>query len=256
MLGDRTVRLGILLTLTHVAAWGQGGMDRSKPSAAIPLNAQVQAVPTNSATSAPVPPAQRPARHAEVVFAHGQLSVSADNASLNQILREVGRQTGIQITGGVSEERVFGKYGPASPSDLLATLLDGTGSNVLLIPGESGSKGQLILTPRQGGPTPPNPNAPGFDDESTDNEGVERFRQPNPRGVSLFGATPQDAGVPAQQGQGVPVANPGADSANPANATNPQSPNGVKTPQEIFQQLQLLRQQQQATPETQPAPPQ
>ncbi len=254
MRGERTIRLTMALSLAALqfSARAQTVGTRAKPSAAVPMNAQAQSLSTSSTAgqALPLTPAQRPAHRAEVIFKDGQLSVSAENASLNQILREIGRQTGIAISGGVAEERVFGKYGPAPASDLLATLLDGTGSNVLLIPGEDGAKGQLILTPRHGGPTPPNPNAPGFDDDApTDNENVQRLRQPNQQGVSLYGATPPTQAAPASV---VPATPPGTGASAPANATDPQSPNGVKTPQEIFQQLQQLRQQQQS----QPPPPQ
>ncbi len=113
-----------------------------------------------------------PASRANVTYANGLLTVSATNSSLNQILREISRQTGMKITGGVTDERVFGNYGPGSPATILATLLDGTGSNMLLVQsngvGSNPAPAELVLTPRHGGPTPPNPNAPGF------NDGAER----------------------------------------------------------------------------------
>lgn len=43
--------------------------------------------------------------------------------------------------------------------------MDGTDSNQLFIQASADSHEELILTPRQGGPTPPNPNPPAFDDE-------------------------------------------------------------------------------------------
>ena len=69
----------------------------------------------------------------KVDYAGGRLSVNASNASLNQILQEIAGRTGMKITGGVSDERVFGQYGPSSPSVVLVALLDGTGSNMLLV---------------------------------------------------------------------------------------------------------------------------
>ena len=91
------------------------------------------------------------------------MSINASNSSLNQILREISRQTGMKITGGVREERVFGHYGPAPVADILTTLIDGTGTNMVLRQTASNTPEELILTPRSGGVTPPNPNAPGFD---------------------------------------------------------------------------------------------
>ncbi len=46
--------------------------------------------------------------------------------ALNQILRDIARLTGIKITGGVVDERVFGNYGPDAPNNVLDALLDGT----------------------------------------------------------------------------------------------------------------------------------
>ena len=81
----------------------------------------------------PLTPSQRPPNRAQVTYADGMLSVSADNSSLNQILRQIASSTGMKITGGVADERVFGHYGPATPAQILASLLDGTGSNMILV---------------------------------------------------------------------------------------------------------------------------
>ncbi len=194
---------------------------------------------TSQAAAAPQTPAQRPARHAEVTYSQGQLAVKADNSSLNQILREIGRQTGIKITGGVTDERVFGNYGPAPTSDVLAALLDGTASNLLLLQSDASTPGELILTPRQGGPTPPNPNAPGFDDEGSSDDA----QQPPPPVRNTV--TPE--GVPAAA-IGFGGNNQASPSTTPAATTDPNDPNAVKTPQQIYEQLQRLRQQQQQTP--------
>ncbi len=199
----------------------------------------------------PATPAQRSSKRAEVAFTSGQLTIKADNSSLNLILREIGRQTGIKITGGVPEERVFGTYGPGAPDVILAELLDGAGSNMLLIASDGTAPGELVLTPRMGGPTPPNPNAKGFDDDSVDDDAP---RPPAPRGVTLFGAqppVPQAETAPQQPNQFPPVTPPSPDAA-PAAPANAQSPNGVKTPQEIYQQLQMLRQQQQQQQQAEP----
>jgi hypothetical protein len=161
------------------------------------------------------------------------LSVSADNSSLNQILRQVASSTGIKITGGVADERVFGKYGPDAPAQVLASLLDGTSSNMVIEQRDPDGPAELILTPRQGGPTPPNPNAAAFDDRS-------ESRPAPPPEAEL------PASVPAQNTPGTPLVNPAAPAGtSPANSTQPDSPNGVKTPQQIYEQLQRMRQAQQ-----------
>jgi hypothetical protein len=117
--------------------------------------------------------AERAPHLASISFADGQLAVSADNSSLNQILRDVARRTGIKITGRVIDQQVFGTYGPAAPAKVLETLLDGSESNMIFIRVSADTHQDLILTPRQGGPTPPNPNALAFSDEARSTENAE-----------------------------------------------------------------------------------
>src|SRR5579871_3826431 len=90
-------------------------------------------LPTNAPTATPAPPsipltpAQSPPQRAKVTYTDNEITVTAGNSSLNQILHDISRLTGIKITGGVADERVFGDYGPASPSQVLGMLLNGTG---------------------------------------------------------------------------------------------------------------------------------
>jgi hypothetical protein len=205
----------------------------SSALAATPVTTQQLAVPPR--------PSQIPPNRAKVSFSNGILSVSADNSSLNQILREIAADTGMKITGGVTDERVFGNYGPANPAQVLDSLLDGTAINMVLVQRDDASLAELILTPRNGGPTPPNPNA------SASNEGREPPRnfaaQPNP---------PSEPAPPPQSNAVAPPVDPAATTTpTPASGTQPDSPNGVKTPQQIYEQLQRMRQQQQQ-PQSQP----
>jgi len=95
---------------------------------------------------------------ATVEYSDGRIAVVADNSSLNEILRDVARRAGMAVEGSVIEERVFGKYGPAAPAEVLSALLVGTGSNMMVIASVSHVP-KLILTPKHGNPTPPNPRA-------------------------------------------------------------------------------------------------
>lgn len=155
--------LCVLLWQTQEGA-GQAGASHARQQVR-PLPAPQVQPATLLPTATPPTPAQRPPQHANVSYRQGELEVAADNSSLNQILREISLKTGIKITGGVTDERVFGTYGPASASNVLTSLLDGTGSNMLLIQSDATSPGELILTPRHGGATPPNPNAKSYEDE-------------------------------------------------------------------------------------------
>jgi hypothetical protein len=189
--------------------------------------------PTAAEPAQPTPPAQPAPNRARITYLDQQLTVSAQNSSLNQILHEISQLTGITVTGGVAEERVFGSYGPAIPSQVLGQLLDGTGSNMLFLPSIGDKPAQLILTPRGGLPTPPNPSAMGFDDNAESNDTP---------------ANPSDSPSESVQSPPRPAATPAAQPGDPASAADPnqQSPNGTRTPQQIYDQLMKLRQQQQS----------
>jgi hypothetical protein len=205
----------------------------TKPGAAAPPSSTLPAAqPTSTPPPPSIPPtpSQLPPTHAQVTYTGGTLSISASNSSLNQILREISRETGIKISGGVADERVFGQYGPDAPSQILSALLDGTGSNMLLVNGNGDTPAELILTPRQGGPTPPGPNTRSSDETH------------NPANAE----PPETQSEQPSPDQSRPVANPPVTPSTPDPAaanTDPQSPNGVKTPQQIYDQLQRLRQQ-------------
>ncbi len=229
-------------------------------------------LPTTATTLGSTPPPTRTARRAEVIYAGGLLTVVASNSSLNQILRETAHQTGMKITGGVAEDRVFGTYGPAPPSQVLATLLDGTGTNLLLVQDASHAPTELILTPRIGAATPPNPNAPNFEDnDSLSDDAPQEIRSVPPAPV-LPSIQPANSRNSDQSGTGGIDTNPAATSPSsttqqlafppvdattpPATATiTPTTPDTtsdtVKTPQQIFEQLQKLRQQQTQQPKPQ-----
>jgi hypothetical protein len=145
--------------------------------------------------------------HAQVTFSNGLINVRADDSSLNQILRSISRQTGLKITGGVADQRVFGNYGPATTSEIVATLLDGTNTNVLLTEGNASTPPELTLTPRTGGATPPNPNAPDFDGDTADDAPQSQPVQPNNAGSNQLPAPRAVPGTPQLPTAAQPVSN-------------------------------------------------
>jgi hypothetical protein len=268
-------------SLSFLLGWAAALSAQPVPAqTSLPSTAPTSLAPEAEAPAGLAQPRPKPATAAEISYAEGKLVIAADNSSLNQILREIQRKTGMKITGGVSEERVFGKYGPGTLSEVLTALLDGTGSNVLLVGADQTSPAELILTPRQGSASPPTPSALAV-------ENPEPVRRPEPMPPPAVqpafrpfrgGAIPSAAtpiGPPPSTADGtmatspVPFPDPSATppqvvsppvsnggSADPAasstgttaatsNADNPQSPNGTKTPQQIYQQLIRMQQQQQ-----------
>ena len=202
--------------------------------------------------------APKPGHLAQVVYSQGQLEVSADNSSLNQILRDVSRLTGMKIIGGLIDERVFGKYGPSAPAEVLANLLSGTSSNMLLTETATYAPSELILTPRQDGSMPLSPNAASSDDGAASSE--PQMAVPPSQETSAVqpaaAPTPEAAVNPNGQqvaAQGVsatatPSSTPGASGSTDvrtSDTVSPEPPNMAETPRQIYLQLQQLQQQQQ-----------
>jgi hypothetical protein len=232
----------IAATILSAAALSHAQPQASSKPSSSPLPA---VAPTATPPSAPLTPAQSPPQRAKVTYADNEITVAAGNSSLNQILHDISRLTGIKITGGVTDERVFGDYGPASPSQVLATLLNGTGSNMLLVQSTGDAPTELILTPRQGGPTPPNPNAQSFDDsnESSDEAPPNPVARPI-RHMPPSPYAPRPIPAPPSADNSGQTSDPPAQAAPADGTVQPSSPNGIKTPQQIYDELQRLRQQQ------------
>jgi hypothetical protein len=168
-----------LLGMGGAAGFGQSALPATSPTAAVTPAVGATAAPAaGPVAAAGVGAASGPKapHHARVDYSGGKLAVTADDSSLNQILRDIARETGMKITGGLNDERVFGNYGPGAPAEVLAQLLDGTDTNMLLKENADKVPAELILTPRLGGPTPPNPNAPGFNDDS-DRDAAEEAQE-------------------------------------------------------------------------------
>ena len=162
--------------------------------------------------------------------AHG-LQVEASNSSLDQILREIGTDTGARITGLSNDERVFGSYGPGPARQVIAQLLDGTNYNVLIIGDQGGGvPRQIELTPIKGATGSPqlasSPRGPG--DETPDDSGDSEDQQP-------LGTPPPEYQPPAppqgQPPQPQPIRNPFGSGQPP------------RTPQQILQMQQQQQQQ-------------
>ncbi len=158
--------LALLLMGGHLLAQTPAGssMPAMAPTQRTPANliAPIAAVPSTATR-----PGERP-HPAHVACANGQLEVRAENSSLNGILRAIARCNGMRISGGVAEQRVFGNYGPAAPATVLATLIDGTGSNMVLRETAADQPSELILTPRTEGVTPPSPASYAEAEEADD----------------------------------------------------------------------------------------
>jgi hypothetical protein len=137
------------------------------PATANPAHARRHKKPTPVAEPAPPPPPtvapsrfQEPAVPATVTAATNQLTVTADNSSLAQILHQVSSATGMKLDGLGGDERVFGSFGPGAPREVLTSLLNGTSYNIMMV-GDlpNGAPRELLLTSRTAGGASPSANA-------------------------------------------------------------------------------------------------
>ncbi|HEX5234891.1 MAG TPA: hypothetical protein VFW25_06120 [Silvibacterium sp.] len=195
-----------------------------KPAAGTP------ATPPPATPPPAAPPASllsQPPQTAKVNLSDGKLAIQADNSSLLEILHQVSKDSGMKIEGlgGRADQRIFGSYGPGAPRDVLSDLLSGSGLNVLMLGvTASGAPRELALTSRTG-------------------EGGA-------------GAAPQPNASPEQS---QPEAPPPVQYPNqyPNQDQQPQQPgptvmrNGVRTPQQMLEELQRMREQQQQQQEQQ-----
>ena len=196
------------------------------------------AQPAQQQPLAPYGLALQPATPPRISFAGGQLTVSADNSSLTDILSNVMKITGAHLEGTRPPEsdRVFGQFGPGTPRDVLNSLLAGSRYDYILIGGldDPGDVRQVMLSQH------------GSSLQGVARAGNQASNEPNTEEEQEN----QENNEPAVIAQPEPPPPP------PPAANNPSQPNPgqqqVKTPEQLLQELQRLRQQQQQQPESNP----
>ena len=158
------------------------------------------------------PAPAKPAFNLNVEFKNGKLSVMADHVSLAQILNEVHRLTGTEITippGGAQEQIIVG-IPPLPLREALVSLLNGSRFNFIMVDSERepGKLKSVILTYRGAGgisqpaiaaPEPPvadTPPEPEPEPQPMQQEPQPDTQQQPPEGAGQPG--PQDAPPPPQ----------------------------------------------------------
>jgi len=213
-----------------------------------------------------------PAIPPQVSYHAGQLTIQAQNSTLGDILGAVRTQTGASFDlPANATERVVGRFGPGPAREVLASLLNGSHFNYVMLgsPTDASAVQQVILTPKPGGATE---TASGS------------MNQPNPvmSNTSRPTGFPVPSGVPAQAQQDGSTeemqGDNGAETAGDENADQAEQPendqegatqglpqNGaqnaqptIKTPEQLLQELQrqqqIQQQQQQSQSQQQPQP--
>ena len=227
---------------------------------------------------------QIPPTPAKVSFQGGLLTISAQNSTLGEILREVRKLTGASIEipkGPGANERVVTHLGPGAPRDILAGLLNGSSFNYVML-GSSSDPTAVSSVMLMAKPKPPSSGetqtaANVYQNNPAAAMPPNRFSQPQLFNQQLIVPQPGN-GQPAAEGddskdkdkedeentddnaddQAQP-GQPGQPDATGANVQDqqqqdPNQPNaGPRTPEQI---LEMLRRQQQPGNPVMPPPPQ
>ena len=156
------------------------------------------------------PAPAKPASNLNVEFKNGKLSVAADHVSLAQIINEVHRLTGTDITipPGAAQEQIVAGISPLPLREALVSLLNGSRFNFIMVDSERepGKLKSVILTYRGAGgisqpaiatPAPPvadTPPEPEPEPQPMQQEPQPDTQQQPPEGAGQPG--PQDAPPP------------------------------------------------------------
>ncbi|SDF24893.1 hypothetical protein [Terriglobus roseus] len=205
------------------------------------------------------------------------LTVEASGEAMPELLGRVARETGMKITGGVPDERIYGKYGPAPVQTVLAQLFDGLSINMMLVNETATKPKELLLTARTGAATPPSirqvvpdypqyrprqaqtpppPMPPANPTRPPQQTPPTQHAEQSPTNGSQQ-AFPSLAPPPAENTAFTNNGNTDTTSSNTTNngssttngstpdSSQSQSSSGMKTPEQIFEELRKRQQQQQ-----------
>jgi len=213
-----------------------------------------------------------PAAPPKVSFQGGLLTIVAQNSTLGDILRDVHQLTGASIdVPPNATERVVTKLGPGAPRDVLASLLNGTGFNYVMLGSSSDPTGvaSVILTTRPAGSNQSNQTTqtatntlqpsqqPGFPPRTPMSQPLVAQQHVVAQPAATDGDDPnaddQDAADENADQDQTDSQQPDANGAQQEPQQSPQPNAGPKTPEQI---LEMLRRQQPTPPGLPGAQPQ
>jgi hypothetical protein len=195
-----------------------------------------------------------PATPPKVAFEGGLLTIVAHNSTLGDILRDVQKLTGASIdVPQKATERVVTRLGPGAPRDVLASLLNGTSFNYVMVGAVSDPSAvtSVVLSPKPKGPPPQTAANPysGYSPAPQPYVVQQSAPQPPmPGAVDNSNDEDQDASADDNSDQDQGDADPNAQSA-PSQTAPPNT--GPKTPEQI---LEILRRQLHQPPTALPNP--
>lgn len=185
----------------------------------------------------PPTPEQGPSSPPEVNFQNGQLTIVARNSTMSDVLNAVKQKTGASVDmPTVSSERVVGRFGPGSPREVMAQLLNGSHYDYVLLgsPADPGALEKVVLMARVSGPEPSPQAAQPVNPPPV-------YNQPLAAVPEVETETQDEAGT-----EEAPVMPP---EMQPGQEDQSQAPERqqpmVKTPEQLLRELQQQQQQQQ-----------
>jgi hypothetical protein len=248
------LRLAVFAIITALCLGG-AGLAADGPAQRLHKKAAKKADPPPPLPAGPkgpirdqLPLSEMPAVAPEVTYEDGQLTIVALNSTLADILRAVRKQTGAEMDiPANANDRVVTRLGPGPAREVLAELLNGSHFNYVLL-GSPKDANQLTRVVLVANTTPAvtsaNPQAPSPTIGSVP--------------VNAPPAVAEEPPVEAEDNADDTTEQNAAEAAQPTPGS-PEQP-GVKTPQQLLQemqqrQLQLQQQAGQATPPGTPPPP-
>lgn len=190
---------------------------------------------TPAEAAAPVPeqpkrPAELPPKPPKVTCQGNQLTISADNSTLDAILAMVKGCTGarIDMPEGAGRIRSFEELGPGPAREVLDQLLSGTPYNYVILSSEANplKVEQVMLTSRADDNGKPNTNAISNDIPMTAGrrawQKMQKFDKPDPSTLNADGTQVEsDVASPAEEAAANAAAQPADSNAAPANSSEP-----------------------------------
>ena len=226
-----------------------GAQHTKKPVAKTPSKATSVAPAAQQSAAAPLQPVapptpeQGPSSPPEVTFREGQLTITARNSTLSDVLNAVKQKTGASVEmPATSSERVVGQFGPGAPRDVMAQLLNGSHFDYVLLgsPADPGALNKIVLMARAMGPEPA-PAAPSQSPEQngdSDLQAVPQVQADQPEDNTA--EMPPDIAQPEEPQPEQPEQQDQAQPGQPV----------VKTPEQLLRELQQQQQQQQQSGES------
>jgi len=121
-------------------------------SASAPASAAPASAPSTPAATGALSTPTAVQAAPQVVYQNGQLSISAENSTLRDILDAVHAQTGANIEGSAVNDssRMVAHFGPGNVRTVLGDLIYGTRFNLMILtaPGSPERINRIVLTPK------------------------------------------------------------------------------------------------------------